>query len=109
LVDVLTFAADIITIGGGLIFGVKCFSLSRSLERYYSRNFLVIGVAAVVFVWAELVHLATELGYTESGEPFHQIIEAFFIVLLAIGVFRFYPSWMPKGSATSTTTNTLPI
>lgn len=98
MVDVLTFAADIITIGGATLFGIKCFALSRSLERYYSRNFLVVGVAALVFVWAELVHVATELGYTQNGEPFHQTIEAVFIVLLAIGVFRFYPSWMPKRS-----------
>jgi hypothetical protein len=96
LADVLTLSADIITIGAATLFSIKCFSLARSLERYYSRNFVVVGAAALIFVWAELVHLATELGYTQSGEPFHQIIEALFIVVLSIGVFRFYPSWMPK-------------
>jgi hypothetical protein len=96
LVDALTFAADAITIGGALVFAIKCFSLSRSLARYYSQNFLVVGVAAMVFVWAELVHFSNDLGLTQSGEPFHQMIEGIFIALLAVGVFRFYPSWMPK-------------
>jgi len=96
LVDTVSFIADIITIGGALLFAAKCFMLSRSLERWYSRNFLVIGLAALLFVWAEVVHMTTDLGYTQNGEPFHQILEALFIGLLAVGVFRFYPSWMPK-------------
>lgn len=96
MVDATSFVADIITIGGALIFASKCFALSRSLERWYSRNFFIIGLAALLFVWAEVVHLTTDLGYTQSGEPFHQILEAFFVALLAVGVFRLYPSWMPK-------------
>lgn len=96
MVEITGFVADIITIGATLIFAAKCFALSRRLDRWYSRNFIIIGIAGLLFVWAEAVHMATDLGYTQSGEPFHQILEAAFIAVLAIGVFRLYPSWMPK-------------
>jgi hypothetical protein len=97
LTDLLAVAPDVVIVVGAIMFTVKCYGFSRSLKNgYLARTFLIVGSASLLFVFAELGHLVADVGLYPIGELLHDIIEASFLVVLAIGVSRFFPSWMPK-------------
>lgn len=99
LTDLLAVAPDVVIVVGAAVFMVKCYGFSRSLkDGYLARTFLIIGSASLLFVFAELGHLVADIGLYPIGELLHDIIEGLFVVVLAIGVTRFFPSWMPKPS-----------
>ncbi|MBO0887701.1 hypothetical protein J2P12_01225 [Candidatus Bathyarchaeota archaeon] len=96
MTDLVAAIPDAFIVVGAALFAVKCFSFSRSLKGYIGRNFRIVGIAAVLFMLAELGHFAADAGIYAMGELAHDIVEAAFTIILAIGVLRFFPKWMPK-------------
>ena len=98
MTDLVAAIPDTFIVLGAVAFAVRCLQYSKSLKSgFYSRNFLIVGVAAILLAIAELGHLASDAGIYPVGELFHDIIEAAFVVVLAVGVSKFFPNWMPKG------------
>lgn len=96
MTDLIAVIPDFFIVAGAAIFALRSFMFSRSATGYIARNFTIVGVASVLFALAEIGHMVSDSGLYPMGELFHDIVEALFVVLLAIGISRFYPSWMPK-------------
>ena len=99
LTDLIAVLPDALMVLGALIFALRSFSYARSIRSgFYARNFTIVGISALFLVLAELGHLAADAGIYPIGELLHDIIEAAFVIILAIGISKFNPSWMPKSS-----------
>ncbi|HVH14188.1 MAG TPA: hypothetical protein VNA15_00520 [Candidatus Angelobacter sp.] len=97
MTDFVAVIPDTVIVIGAAVFAVRCFSYAKSLKTgFYSHNFMTIGVASILLVIAEVGHLAFDAGLYQIGELAHDIIEAAFVIVLAFGVSKFFPSWMPK-------------
>ncbi len=97
MTDYLAVFPDGRIVVGAAVFAIRCFKYSKSLKTgFYSRNFAIVGVGSLLLVIAELGHLAADAGVYPIGELANDVIEAVFVLILAIGVSRFFPSWMPK-------------
>ena len=98
MTDLVAAIPDTFIVVGAVAFAVRSLQYSKKLKSgFYSRNFLTIGIAAILLALAELGHLASDAGVYPVGELVHDIIEAAFVVVLAVGVSKFFPSWMPRG------------
>jgi hypothetical protein len=97
LADPIAITADVLVVGAAIVFASKCLIFSRTLKQgYLARNFLIVSIASILFIFAEIAHLLGDAGLLQGGELVHDVIEAVFVMVLAVGIVRFYPSWMPK-------------
>ena len=97
MTDLIAVAPDALIVLGATIFALRSFSYARSIRSgFYARNFAIVGISAAFLVLAELGHLAADAGIFPIGELVHDIIEAAFVIILAFGISKFNPSWMPR-------------